>query len=60
MHVFELRVPHVVSNTKHSNQHVSLNLSQNEVTVLSQTIFICLIKLVIVVQRYTEDVIFVS
>lgn len=58
VHVFETQVPHVVavSNMK----HVSPGLSQNEVTVPSQTIFISLIKPVIVVQRYTEDVIYVS
>jgi hypothetical protein len=62
VHVFETQVSRVivVSNTQHSNQHVSTSLSQNEVTVPSQKIFICPIKLVIVVPRYAEDVICVS
>jgi hypothetical protein len=62
VHVFETQVPHVivVSNTQHSNQQVSTSLSQNEATVPSQTIFICLIKPDIVVPRYAEDVMCVS
>jgi hypothetical protein len=62
VHVFETQVTHVIvaSNAKHSNLHVSPSLSQNEVTVPSQTIFISLIKLIITVQKYTKDVICVA